>query len=158
MGDSVYPSTELSDFPTLLDFDPPRIRAYPVETVVAEKFQTMVELGLRNSRLKDYYDIYYLSQKFSFRGVNLHEALELTFQRRKTPRPSTPPSGLTAAFSAVPQKQTQWKAFIHKNRVNAPSDLAEIIHRIEVFVLPVLFDPTTIDKEWSPEQGWHLSS
>lgn len=158
LGDSVYPSTELSDFPTLLDFDSPRIRAYPVETVVAEKFQTIVELGLRNSRLKDYYDIYYLSQKFSFKGADLHEAIELTFQRRKTSRPSTPPSGLTEAFSAEPQKQTQWKAFIRKNRLDAPSDLTEINHQIKGFVLPVLLDPSTIDKEWSPKLGWHLSS
>ena len=154
LGDSVYPSTEISAFPSLLDFDIPRIRAYPTETVVAEKLQTMVELGMRNSRIKDYYDVYYLSQQFGFNGADLRKAIELTFQRRTTALPSTTPIGLTEAFSTEPQKQTQWNAFIRKNRLIAPSDLAEIVHRIEAFVLPVLIDSNIADKEWNASKGW----
>ena len=154
LGDSVYPSTEISAFPSLLDFDIPRIRAYPTETVVAEKLQTMVELGMRNSRIKDYYDVYYLSQQFGFNGADLRKAIELTFQRRTTALPSTTPIGLTEAFSTEPQKQTQWNAFIRKNRLNAPNDLAEIVHRIEAFVLPVLIDSNIANKVWNAGKSW----
>ncbi|HBR92736.1 MAG TPA: hypothetical protein DEA90_01050 [Opitutae bacterium] len=102
LGDSVYPSTEISAFPSLLDFEIPRIRAYPAETVVAEKLQTMVELGMRNSRIKDYYDVYYLSQKFGFNGAELSEAVQLTFQRRKTAWPDACPIGLSQMFATEP--------------------------------------------------------
>ena len=154
LGDSVYPSTGISEFPALLDFDPPNIRAYPTETVVAEKLQTMIELGMRNSRIKDYYDVYYLSQNFGFNGADLKEAIKLTFQRRTTALPTTTPIGLTETFSTEPQKQTQWNAFIRKNRLNAPSDLAEIVHRIEAFVLPVLIDSNIAVKVWNTGKGW----
>ena len=155
LGDSVYPSTDLTDFPTLLDFDTPRIRAYPTETVVAEKSQTIVELGMRNSRIKDYYDIYYLSQHFAFNGADLREAVHLTFQRRKTALPSATPIGLSEAFATEPQKQIQWSAFIRKNRLNAPNELLEIVHRLESFVLPTLLDPAIAKKSWNPETGWN---
>lgn len=155
LGDSVYPSTEISNFPSLLDFDIPRIRAYPIETVVAEKLQTMVELGMRNSRLKDYYDIYYLSQKFNFNGAELSEAVQLTFQRRKTAWPDVCPIGLSKAFATEPQKQTQWQAFIRKNRLEAPNELSEIVDRIVDLVLPIFLDPSIQNQEWNSTSNWH---
>lgn len=156
LGDSVYPSTEISEFPSLLDFDIPRIRAYPTETVVAEKLQTMVELGMRNSRIKDYYDVYYLSQKFGFNGADLRKAIELTFQRRKTAWPDASPIGLSKAFATEPQKQTQWQAFIRKNRLEAPNELSEIVDRIVDFVLPIFLDPSIKNQEWNSTSNWHI--
>lgn len=156
LGDSVFPSADWANFPTLLDFGAPRIRAYPIETVVAEKLQAMVELGMRNSRIKDYYDIYYLSGKFSFSGGTLREAIHLTFQRRKTKMPAAAPEGLGKAFSKNPQKQVQWKAFIRKNRLKAPDDFEEVVTRIAEFLLPVLKDQSIAEKIWSSATGWGL--
>ena len=111
LDDSVYPTTDWVDFPALLDFSHPRIRAYPIETVIAEKFQVIVDLKLRNSRMKDYYDIHYMLQKFNFSSYDLFEAIRQTFQRRKTDIPKTIPIGLSHEFFDNSQKQTQWNTY-----------------------------------------------
>src|SRR5260221_10916815 len=85
-------------FPPLLDFPAPRLRAYPRETVVAEKLEAMVHLGLANSRMKDFYDLVILSRMFEFEGDLLARAIRATFDRRKTPVPSGLPIALTSAF------------------------------------------------------------
>ncbi|HWN68673.1 MAG TPA: nucleotidyl transferase AbiEii/AbiGii toxin family protein [Haliangium sp.] len=86
-GDAITPAAAMVDFPPLLDFPPPRLRAYPRETVVAEKLEAMVQLGLANSRMKDFFDIVVLSRMFEFDGVVLVDAIRATFQRRTTPSP-----------------------------------------------------------------------
>jgi predicted nucleotidyltransferase component of viral defense system len=154
MGDSVYPETGWANFPVLLDFAPPRIRAYPTETVIAEKFQAIVELGLRNSRMKDYYDIYYLLKKFEYSGEELREAIKQTFNRRKTDFPQTPPAGLTLDFADHPQKQIQWQAFLRKNGLEDVGDLPQVVEGIKNFLMPML-TPSRVGKQvWRPEQGW----
>lgn len=90
---------ELSKFPTILDLPAPRVRTYPRETVVAEKFQAMVMLGIANSRMKDFYDLWFLSQKFEFEGEALSLAIKATFERRQTSVPHVPPLALTPEFS-----------------------------------------------------------
>lgn len=154
LGDSVYPETERSAFPSLLDFDVPKIRAYPAETVIAEKLQAIVELGMRNSRLKDYYDIYYLSQQFSFDAYDLKEAIKQTFRRRNTALPQVCPSGLSDRFSSDESKQTQWKAFIRKNQLKAPEMIGEIVAKIQSFVLPLLLESPEDGLSWIPGKGW----
>src|SRR5487761_2398358 len=84
-GDAVTPAPEDITYPTMLDFAAPKLRAYPLYTVVAEKFQAMVWLGIANSRMKDFYDIWIIMQKFSLEGQILSQAVEATFARRKTP-------------------------------------------------------------------------
>ncbi len=153
-GDSIYPATDWADFPTLLEFSPPRIRAYPTETVVAEKLQAMIDLGLRNSRMKDYYDIHYLQRRFRYSGQDLHEAIRQTFQRRRTDLPETLPVGLSREFSENPQKQRQWEAFLRKNGLAKIGNLPEVVAQITAFVMPVFTDSEIAEKYWIPAMGW----
>ena len=94
------------DYPTLLDFPAPRIRVYPKETVVAEKLQAMVALGIANSRMKDFYDLYVLQRDFAFEVSTLSKAIEATFKRRKTEIPQEPPPALTEEFGRDQTKST----------------------------------------------------
>ena len=87
-GDAVTPQAQQEEFPTLLDLPAPILLTYPRETAIAEKFEAIVNLGLTNSRMKDYYDIWLLSQQFDFDGVNLVRAIEATFRRRRTVLPT----------------------------------------------------------------------
>ena len=83
-GDAVVPGPQQAEYPTLLDSSPPRLWVYPKETVVAEKFEAMVSLGIANSRMKDFYDLYVLSERFDFDGDLLARAIAATFARRRT--------------------------------------------------------------------------
>jgi predicted nucleotidyltransferase component of viral defense system len=94
-GDAVTPEADEIIFPALLDLPAPKIRVYPIYTVVAEKLEAMIYLGEPNSRMKDFFDVWFLSQRFEFSGQTLTEAIQATFQRRKTPLPHE----LPAAFS-----------------------------------------------------------
>lgn len=92
-SDAVIPEAQPEEFPTLLDFPAPILLAYPRETSIAEKFEAIVNLGLTNSRMKDYYDIWLLSEQFSFEGETLKAAIVATFKRRQTALPREPPVG-----------------------------------------------------------------
>jgi predicted nucleotidyltransferase component of viral defense system len=127
-GDAVFPAPEEVEYPSLLGFPCPRLRAYSQATVVAEKFQVMVELGLVNSRLKDYYDIWTILNRFEVPQETLREAIRATFQRRQTPLPTRVPEGLSEAFAVDPQKQTQWKAFLRKTGADPSMELERVVH------------------------------
>jgi hypothetical protein len=116
-GDAVLPKPELLDYPTLLDFPAPRLLAYPRETVIAEKFQSMVELGIANSRMKDFFDLWYLAGHFEFHGDPLSKAMRAMFERRKTSLPSMLPLCLTQEFSGNRDKQAQWIGFLKRARL-----------------------------------------
>lgn len=134
-GDAVTPKPVQTDFPTLLDFPAPRLAMYPRETVVAEKFETMVKLGLANSRMKDFYDIWALSREFEFNGGVLSAAIQATFKRRKTALTPTMPLALTSEFSGDPLKQTQWKAFVRRSRLKlATEGLEQVVAEIKSFL------------------------
>jgi predicted nucleotidyltransferase component of viral defense system len=136
-GDAVTPAPENITYPTVLDFAAPNLRAYPIYTVVAEKFQAMVWLGIANSRMKDFYDIWIIMRKFPFEGIVLCTAIEATFSRRKTLLPTEAPLALTQAFANDAAKQTQWKAFVRKNALSV-NDLAfpDIITALHDFLMP----------------------
>ncbi len=89
------------DYPTLLDAPAPHLRAYPIETVVAEKFEALVTLGMANTRLKDFYDIWLIARTFQFQKPILVEAVRRTFERRETALPAEMPSGLSEEFVAA---------------------------------------------------------
>jgi hypothetical protein len=108
---------------------------YPRETVVAEKFEAMVKLGLANSRMKDFYDIWALSREFDFDGGVLSAAIQATFKRRKTALTPTMPLALTSDFSGDPLKQTQWKAFVRRSRLKlAAEGLEQVVVGIRNFL------------------------
>ena len=111
-GDAVTPDPRNIEYPTLLDNPAPFLKAYPRETVVAEKYQALVNLGMANSRMKDFYDIWIISSEFDFDGLTLSEAISNTFSRRHTPLPEHVPFGLSPEFYRDSQKNTQWSAFV----------------------------------------------
>ena len=106
-GDTVTPEPEMVEFPTLLDAPTPKLKAYPRYTMVAEKFEAMVKLGMANSRMKDFYDVWLLSRLFEFDGIVLCEAVSNTFKRRSTLYPDGLPVVFTEEFSNDNQKQIQ---------------------------------------------------
>lgn len=137
-GDVVTPAPESATFPVLLDFPAPKIRTYPVYTVVAEKFEAMVKLGIANTRMKDFYDIWFLARRFEFDGPTLRSAIDATFARRKTNLPPLP-EALTDAFANDPTKQVQWAAFLRRNGlIGPPGRFGEIVAVLRKFFEPVL--------------------
>jgi hypothetical protein len=138
-GDVVIPESEEVEFPTLLDFTPPRLRAYTAYTVIAEKLQAIVALGIANSRMKDYYDLWALSGNMDFQLATLGDAIRATFDRRKTEIPAKLPVGLTAEFSNDETKLRQWAAFVSKNYLDEPRlDLDTVVENLGTFLaLPI---------------------
>lgn len=121
-GDAVTPTAEIVTFPTLLnDFQAPMLKVYPIYTVIAEKYQAMVLLGLANSRMKDFYDLAVIARRTDLDGKTLAEAIAATFARRNSPLPVVRPLALTDQFIKDASKQRQWQAFLRKNRIDGAS-------------------------------------
>jgi predicted nucleotidyltransferase component of viral defense system len=138
-GDAVTPGPDRIRYPALLEFPAPELRAYPVQTVVAEKFHAMVVLGMQNSRMKDFYDLWLISRRFEFDVTVLSGAISATFVRRKTPLPEGIPVALSSEFADSPGKGAQWRAFVRKNQLaGAELALGEVITAIRDFVMPVV--------------------
>ncbi len=125
-----------AEFPTLLDFPALRLQAYPRETVVAEKFEAMVQLGIANTRMKDYYDVWVMAMSFAFRGNSLSAALAATFDSRGTLLPIDTPVALRSEFSADAAKQAQWAAFVGRSRLSGVPNLASVVEMLRRFLLP----------------------
>ena len=134
-GDAIEPGVEEINLPVLLDLPVPRLRAYARETVVAEKFQAMVMLGLANTRMKDFYDIWMLSRNYDFDGERLSRAIAATFERRATAIPGDLPDALTSAFSTDLTKERQWAAFVRDLAADVPS-LETIVIDLAGFLMP----------------------
>lgn len=133
-GDAVTPGPEEAVYPTLLDDQPrPRLRVYPRAVVVAEKLEAIVSLGMANSRMKDYFDLHALAHDGVQDNQLLSDAIAATFQRRGTDVPVEVPLGLSDEFARNVAKRIQWKAFLGKNRLEAPT-LEEVIKEVRRFV------------------------
>ena len=116
----------------------PQIRTYPVYTVVAEKFEAMVKLGIANTRMKDFHDIWFVARRFEFDGPTLRKAIDGTFARRQTNLPPLP-EALTDAFADDPSKQVQWAAFLRRNGLTGlPERFSEVVDVLRTFFEPVL--------------------
>jgi hypothetical protein len=138
-GDAVTPAAIEVVYPSLLDFQPARMKAYPPETVIAEKLEAMVTRGIGNSRMKDFFDIWVLAKTFSFEGGALAAAVAATFDRRQTALPEDTPVALTDAFAADANKQAQWRGFLQRTQLAmAPDPLPELTAFIASFLLPLL--------------------
>ena len=139
VGDAVTPEPEWLEYPALLDFPRPRLRAYRPETTIAEKLHAMVILGEANSRMRDFFDIFVLAERRSFEGGVLAEAVSATFRRRRTEIPEAPPVALTREFAALRTKQMQWQGFLRKSgAASAPGELGVVVARIATFLEPVM--------------------
>ena len=159
-GDVITPAPVEVEYPTLLAFPAAKMRAYPRESVVAEKFEAMIKLGMANSRMKDFYDLWVMAGRFEFRGPVLGEALAATFARRKTGLPASRPLALTPEFSASPAKQTQWRAFLRKSGLEAGASLQDVTNAIDAFLIPVvegILRKGTIPSLWRPGGPWRAS-
>ncbi len=118
-GDAVTPAPQTITYPVLLDeFPAPQLRAYPKCTVIAEKFHAVCLLGLANTRMKDYFDLWVLLNDTTIDRLDVRRAIQATLERRKLIQPHRLPIGLTDTFSEDAIKQTQWKAFLKKNRLD----------------------------------------
>ena len=158
-GDAVTPEPERIEFPTLLDDPSPQLLAYPRYTMVAEKFETMVRLGMANSRMKDFYDLWLMSRLFEFEGQTLCDAIRNTFRRRSTPLPGGLSMAFTQEFRKDAQKQTQWQAFVRKSKSEDVSgDLGAVIIDIAAFLMPAI-EASEREKPfwmlWPPNGPWN---
>jgi predicted nucleotidyltransferase component of viral defense system len=137
-GDAVSPVPEIVAYPSTLGYPPARLRAYTRYSVVAEKFESMVQLGIADSRMKDFYDIWLMSRLFEFDFGTLYKAIKDTFVRRNTSIPDAAPLALTEEFWGDSQKRTQWNAFLRKSKAeNAERDFEKLVMAIAEFLLPV---------------------
>lgn len=144
-GDVVTPEPDFVTFPGLLEFTAPRLRAYPIYTVVAEKLEALVTLGETNTRMKDFYDLWFLSQRFDFDAILLRKAIFATFERRGSQlKPLNDIVGLSASF--IEMKDATWKGFLRRNRMDH-IELAEVIARLRAFLSPILPGPQSKQPE-----------
>lgn len=157
-GDAVTPHAAEVDYPTLLGFPAPRLRIYPKETVIAEKFHAMVHLGMANSRMKDFYDIWIMARNFDFDGELLKTAIERTFERRRTAVPVVHPLALTAEFFGDPAKQMQWRGFLRRNSLpDGKITLEAVTGEISGFVMPLcqaIGEGIIYNLNWQPGGPW----
>src|SRR6185436_16388881 len=146
------------DYPALLDAPPPHIRAYPQEAVVAEKLHALVDLGERNSRYKDFYDLHVLARQFPFEGPRLTRAISATFSRRDTPIEPELPAGLTPRFFTDEARATLWRAYLTRNALpGAPTDFPAAGEMLRAFLAPPLSaiaDGRAFAEAWPPAGPW----
>lgn len=149
-GDVITPGPIEIDYPALLDAPAPHLRAYPIETVVAEKFHALAVRGITNSRLKDYYDLWLIAETFELERAPLATAARQTFARRDTVLPQEKPTGFSEAY--VETWGAQWRTFLTRERMAAaPEQLAAVVADLERFVLPLIEDA---EGDWKPRTGW----
>ncbi len=157
-GDAVTPAPESIAYPTLLGLPAPRLRAYPKVSMVAEKFQAMASLGILNSRMKDFYDVWLLAQRFHFKGAVLAEAIRATFERRRTSLPTGAPLALTSEFFDDPTKRLQWRAFLERGRlVESRLELRSAVEVLAAFLMPpveALVTNRPFRMNWPPGGPW----
>jgi predicted nucleotidyltransferase component of viral defense system len=153
-GDKVVPPPEEIVYPTMLGMAAPKLKAYSRYTVIAEKLAIIAELGIANSRMRDYYDIWALARLFEFEGPVLRAAIEATFGRRKLQVPRTAPIGLSDDFASTPEKQTQWRAFLDRSALSeCPVSLSDVVERTRDFIEPVLTGAAK-GQAWASPDGW----
>jgi len=136
-GEAVVPPAQRLSYPTILSMPEPSIRAYPLATIVAEKFQAIVGLGMSNSRMKDFHDLSEIARHCSLDGKAIQEAVQATFARRKTTIPDQTPVALTEVFHGSRGKKADWAAFLRRHSLPKRLDLADACADIGGFLMPV---------------------
>lgn len=156
-GDAVVGLAVDVEYPTILDLPAPRLQGYSRESTIAEKFEVMTKLGLLNSRLKDFFDIWGLSRTWGFSGKTLSAAILTTFRSRGTVI-AAPPTALTPEFAEDPRKAVQWQAFLNRGGLdNVPPDLGIVVEDIADFLMPVaaaIVEGRPFSKTWEPGGPW----
>lgn len=159
-GDAVVPGPEEVRYPVILgEMAEPHLRVYPRYTVVAEKLEALTSLGMLNSRMKDYFDLWVLAKHSDFDGLILSQAVAATFERRRTVIPDGMPIGLADEFIQDAQKEKQWQAFLRKNSLDK-TPLATVVGDLREFLLPVLSaiaSERRYNYPWCAGAGWLIS-
>ena len=157
IGDVVFPRPHDVEYPTLLDFPPARLKGYAMESTIAEKFHAMVILGVLNSRMKDFYDIWMLSRTFDFDGEVLAQAIEKTFEARRTPL-TAEATVFEPSFANDESKQVQWAAFVRKSKLgDAPRNFNEVVAAVGSFLRPLaqsLAEGRVFSTMWKAPGPW----
>jgi predicted nucleotidyltransferase component of viral defense system len=155
-SDIVTPVAGLKTYPVILSLPAPELQIYPPETVIAEKLQAMLYLGSLNSRMKDFYDLWFLADRFEFEGHVLQETISATFKHRHTDIASGEPVAFSEQFAR--EKQNQWSAFLATSSIaDAPDSLEIILDSLQGFILPILQSTQTghkFRKKWKPGGPW----
>lgn len=157
LGDVVTPAVVAITYPALLDLPAPELAGYPVETTIAEKLEAIVDLGLANSRMKDFFDLWSVLGNLDLDGAIVTSAISATFARRGTAIPEALPNGLTEQFATDRNKVLQWTAFTRRLRIDAPPSLDTVIERLGAFASPLFSaarSGTQIENRWSLARGW----
>ena len=154
-GDAVVPEPLSILYPTIFEqSEAPSLRIYPAEVVIAEKLHAMVVLDIRNSRMKDFYDLWFLARAQSFDFAALATAIRSTFERRRTPVPTALPFALTTTFLEDAGKVQQWAGFIRRQQLAAETpSLAGVGQEVAEFVRP-LFGAAQAVQRWEPGGPW----
>lgn len=156
-GDVIVPNPSTVSYPAILDFPAPELKGYTMESTIAEKFQAMVKLGVLNSRMKDFYDIWVLSRTFDFKGEILAEAVEKTFEKRNTPV-NMNTAIFDPSFGKDGNKNVQWQSFISKTKLtNAPESFEEAIAVVKLFLEPLaasIVERRTFNSIWTAPGPW----
>jgi hypothetical protein len=156
-GDVIVPNASTVSYPAILDFPAPIFKGYTMESTIAEKFQAMVKLGVLNSRMKDFYDIWVLSRTFDFKGNVLAEAVEKTFDQRNTPV-TLYAALFDPSFGKDGDKNVQWQGFIRKTKLTkAPESFGEVIDAVNGFLEPLaasIVGRRTFNSNWIAPGPW----
>ncbi len=156
----ITPKEILVTYPSLLDMPDFQIYGYPFETAIAEKFQAMVALDRINDRMKDFFDIWLLSERVQVRGETLLGAIQATFRARNTALPTQVPTALTSEFAIY--RGPDWIRFLKRSNLGEQelSSFEGVIEKIREFLWPVVqntIDSNVLDKVWKPGGPWELS-
>jgi len=161
-GDAITPNPSMTAVPSMLGMGMPHVLAYPRETVVAEKLHAMVILDISNTRMKDFYDLWFLSRSWPFHLIALADAIRATFQRRGNALPAGTPLALTPAFHSDEQKSLQWNAFVKRLRLDSSTpgldEIGEAIKRFIDAPLAEARNQASVEKAWSVSSGWATPS
>lgn len=158
-GDPITPEPVDTQYPTFLDLPAPHLLAYPRETVVSEKLEAIVKLGIANSRMKDFHDLHSLCTSFAFDGRTLTDAVRVTFEHRRTDLPADGmPLAFTREFYEDSGKVKQWNAFCTKNSPYVQrTEFKSIIAQLISFLTPVMRsarEDRPLTRTWIPARGW----
>ncbi len=156
-GDEVLPQPVAVEYPTILDLPTPELLGYSKESTVAEKLEAMVSLGMLNSRMKDYYDLWFLCCRFDFKGALISTAIQATFISRETPLPKEPVV-LSEGFAQDVSRATLWYAFRNRTGLkDAPTNLSDVLATLRLFLYPplnALVNQRQFSMRWAAAGKW----
>jgi hypothetical protein len=154
-GDAVQPEPTTTEFPTVLpQNDPPVVPMYPPEVVIAKNVHAMVVLDIRNSRMKDFYDLWYLARTRSFDLATLRRAIDATFDRRRSPVPTEMPFALTDSFLADDTKTQQWRGFLRRLGLQGETPALPEVGESVAELLKPLFTESRGNRTWHAGGPW----